>query len=122
MGNNRVVVAGLMIGVVFGLGGAAFAGDPHAVKVSVGYADTFHADAALQYVPSPWLGSPSVTFIGAPRAVSDCGYPNCYDAAAIKLDNPSAQPLTVDGVTVRMGDQVFGTGQPQCPNLPDNEE
>ena len=78
MGNNTVVVAGLMIGVVFGLGGAAFAGDPHAVKVSVGYADTFHADAALQYVPSPWLGSPSVTFIGAPRAVADCGYPNCY--------------------------------------------
>jgi hypothetical protein len=68
------------------------AGDPHAVKVSVAYGDDLRPPA---FVPDPWLGSPGVTnFIGS-------GAP--WDAGAIKLDNPSAQPLTVDSVVVDIG-------------------
>jgi hypothetical protein len=58
-------------------------GDPHAVKVSVGYADTLRAPA---FTPSPWAGDPGVTFIGT-------GAP--WGAGALKLENPSANALTV---------------------------
>ncbi len=61
--------------------------NPNAVKVSVGYALT-------PFTPSPWLGSPGVIFIGTSTN---------WDAGAIKLDNPSNQPLTVDSVTVDIG-------------------
>lgn len=77
--------------LAFGLlaGPSLAAGDPHAVKVSVAYADNDHDSCTT--IPSPWAGSPGVIFIGT-------GSP--WDSAAIKLDNPSDQALTVDSVTV----------------------
>jgi hypothetical protein len=88
---KKQIAAFLAVGLLLG-SGVAFAGDPHAVKVSVGYADTLRSPV---FTPSPWLGSPGVSlFIGTAFS---------WDAGAIKLDNPSAQPLTVDSVTVDIG-------------------
>ena len=60
-----------------------------------GYANTIDLNAINPpFTPSPWLGSPGVIFIGTSTN---------WDAGAIKLDNPSNQPLTVDSVTVDIG-------------------
>jgi hypothetical protein len=58
----------------------------HAMKVSVAYADGIRGDPT---VPSPWDGDPGVLFIGGGVR---------FDAGAIRIANPSAQPLTVDNV------------------------
>jgi hypothetical protein len=89
-------IAGPMLLMMFALGArasAAVASDPHSVKVSVAYADSDHHDSCTS-IPSLWAGSPGVLFLGT-------GSP--WDSAAIKLDNPSNQPLTVDSVTVDIG-------------------
>ncbi len=85
MKTERLIVAAI-IGGSIGWGAApAFAqADPHAVKVSVGYADTLRSPA---FTPTPWQGTPGVIFIGS-------GPP--WDAGAIMLNNPSANALTVD--------------------------
>lgn len=64
------------------------AADPSALAVSVAYADS--ATASPQF-PMPWQGSPNVTFLGGGAPVN---------AGAIRLDNPSGAPVTVDNVTV----------------------
>jgi hypothetical protein len=90
-----VIIGGSMI---FGLSSAfAQQGDPKAVRVSVGYADSNHPPA---FVPSPWQGEVSV-FIGNGPACPPCD-PG-WDAGAILLVNPSGQSLTVDDVAVSFG-------------------
>jgi hypothetical protein len=90
-----VIMAGTM---VFGLSPAfAQQGDPHAVKVFVGYADSNHPPA---FVPSPWQGQVDV-FIGSGPQCPPCE-PG-WDAGAILLVNPSGQQLTVDDVSVSLG-------------------
>jgi hypothetical protein len=75
------------------VGAASAAGDPHSVQVSVGYADTLHTSPGFH--PHPWLfaanNSASIDFIGT-------GSP--WDAGALMLRNPSANPVTVDDVSV----------------------
>jgi hypothetical protein len=63
----------------------------HAMKVYVAYADGIRGDPTI---PSPWDGDPGVIFIGAG---------DVFDAGAIRIVNPSAQPLTVDDVWVAIG-------------------
>jgi hypothetical protein len=94
-----------LIGIIGALGllvgsGVAVAEDTHAVKVFVGYADTDlpQEHQAPPFVPSPWKGSPDVIFIGAVETTTQA-----WDAGAIRLDNPSEEPLTVDNVTVDIG-------------------
>jgi len=81
-------------------------GDPHAVKVSVGYADTLRAPA---FTPSPWAGDSGVTFIGT-------GAP--WDAGVLKLDNPSTNALTVDDVSVVLGPFTFDLWGPYPITVP----
>lgn len=81
-----------LLGTFATIAGAASSADPKAVKIYVAYADDLHnTNRAL---PSPWVGSPGVIFIGT-------GSP--WDAGAIRLDNPSANPLTVDSVSIDIG-------------------
>jgi hypothetical protein len=90
------VIGAIAALAVFGAASAAGShGDPHAVKLSVGYADTLRAP---EFTPTPWQGDPGVTFIGT-------GAP--WDAGALKIDNPSANMLTVDDVSVEVGSSTF---------------
>jgi hypothetical protein len=70
---------------------AGAASNVHSMKVFVGYADGLRGSPT---VPSPWDGDAGVTFVG--DGVQ-------FDAGAIRIVNPSAQPLTIGGVTVDIG-------------------
>ena len=59
--------------------------------VSVGYADNLRANSNF---PVPWQGSPNVMFLGG--GVS-------FDAGAVRLDNLSDAPLTIDSVVIDLG-------------------
>src|SRR5206468_473811 len=91
---RRCMAVAAVLGLtLFTAGMASAAGDPHAVKLSVGYADTLHTVPGFH--PHPWLfasqNRSDVEFVGT-------GSP--WDAGALKIDNPSANPLTVDDVSV----------------------
>ncbi len=60
------------------------------VEVFVGYADNLRSDPAF---PTPWRGSPGILYLGGGGSV---------DAGAIRLDNTSDAPITVDNVTVNL--------------------
>lgn len=61
------------------------------LAVSVGYADNLRPNPNF---PIPWEGSPNTTFIGQGPT---------FDAGAIRLDNNSSSPITVDSVVVDLG-------------------
>ena len=52
--------------------------------------------------PVPWAGAPNTTFLGGTvPGQAACGtLATCYDAGAIRLDNPGASPITVSSVSV----------------------
>lgn len=80
--------------------------------VSVGYAEdkeTNTPDPAA--FPVPWAGARNTTFLGAPvpGGQAACGgLTVCYDAGAIRLDNPTASPVTVSKVVVNIHGSVTG--------------
>lgn len=59
------------------------------LNVSVGYADSLRANPNL---PVPWAGSPNTVFIGDAQ--------DTFDDGAIRLDNTTANPITVQDVSV----------------------
>jgi RHS repeat-associated protein/uncharacterized repeat protein (TIGR01451 family) len=69
---------------------AGSGGLSNTLAVSVGYADNLRSNPNF---PVPWQGSPNVMFIGG----------GVFDAGAIRLDNLSSAPLTIDKVTVDLG-------------------
>jgi hypothetical protein len=76
---------------------------PGGLLVSVGYAEdkeTNNPDPAA--FPVPWAGSPNVVFLGNPVVgASQCGVlASCFDAGAIRLDNPTGADIAVSDVTV----------------------
>jgi hypothetical protein len=86
----KYIVLTAMLGLSLGaVGTAGAAADPHSVQVSVGYADTLHTSPGFH--PHPWKFNTAVQFIGTSST---------WDAGALKLHNPSANPLTVDDVSV----------------------
>jgi YD repeat-containing protein len=64
---------------------------PVALSVYVGYADNLRASPAF---PVPWQGSPNVVFFG------NSGGSPVYDAGAVRLDNATDQPISIDRVSV----------------------
>jgi PKD repeat protein len=70
------------------------------LPVSVGYADNslVHRPAAPGAFPSPWAGSPDVTYVGTPSNI---------DAGAIKIDNPTAWDMGCVSVRVQIGGVTF---------------
>ena len=60
------------------------------INVYVGYADGLRGGG---FFPSIWDGSPNTIFDGTTPA---------YDAGAIRIDNNTAAPITVDSVTISM--------------------
>ena len=83
--------------------------------VSVGYADSFNGfgpgncpanPSGNPNFPNPWQGSNNVKFVGqtSTSAANPCG----YDSGAIRIDNPTAQTLTIH-VTVDVNGGDFAT-------------
>ncbi len=79
--------------------------------IYLGYADTYRPTGGT---PSPWLGSPNVTFIGcgvdpngAVPTTDNCakqpvGGADIYDSSAIRIDNVTGSPMSVTGASVSM--------------------
>lgn len=58
------------------------------IQISVAFADNSSPSANF---PTPWQGSPNVTFIGGGAPI---------DSGALRIDNTSGTPLTIDSVAV----------------------
>ena len=70
------------------------------IAVYVGYYDTHHPDV-LRTKPSPWYGSPGITFVGTPDSGS-----GGWDSSGIRIVNQSAASISLT-VTVDMGSSHF---------------
>ncbi len=73
-------------------------------NLSTGYADTIRP-AGTSSLPIPWNGAANTTFVGA-------GSP--YDTGALRFDNNTNQPITLNHVTVDIGTHHY---DPWGPNL-----
>jgi RHS repeat-associated protein len=67
------------------------------LSLYVGYVDGVRGGGGT--FPFPWVGSPNVTFHG-------CA-PCTYDAGALRFENSSPTPITLDSVTVDLGTRRF---------------
>ena len=63
------------------------------VEVFVGYADNLRANPTN--FPTPWDGSPNVTFEGCTGSCS-------FDSGAVRIVNNSASPVTINSVAVKV--------------------
>ncbi len=68
------------------------------VAVYAGYADTIHPSSQGPPLPSPWNGSPEVSFEGTGPD---------FDAGAIRIENRSDRTVVIDRVTVDVGARHF---------------
>lgn len=87
------------------------AGTAGGLSVYVGYAEdkeTNNPQAAA--FPVPWAGAPNTLFLGGTvPGQSACGTLTvCYDAGAIRLDNPGTAPVTVSNVAVDIHSSITG--------------
>ena len=81
------------------------------LAVSVGYAEDKEINTPDPAAfPVPWAGSPNTTFLGGTvPGQTACGtLPICYDAGAIRLDNPGTAPIHVSSVSVDVHSSVSG--------------
>ncbi len=81
------------------------------LSVYFGYAEDKETNTPVPGTfPSPWAGAPNVAFLGGPVVgQTACGaLPQCYDAGAIRLDNPGPSAVTVSNVTVDMHSAIPG--------------
>ena len=96
------------------------AGSAGGLAVSVAYAEdkeTNNPNPAA--FPVPWQGSLNTVFLGGPVVgQTQCGtLPTCFDAGAIRLDNPTSADITVSDVSVDVhsslpGGKVFDHSRP----------
>jgi hypothetical protein len=75
--------------------------------VSVAYAENVgDVPAVPRWFPTPWNGAPNTVFLGSPTPqTAECGsVPRalCFDAGAIRLDNPTGSPIAVTNVSVNV--------------------
>jgi uncharacterized repeat protein (TIGR01451 family) len=102
---KRVVRVGaaltMLLGVVGVRAGSAVASGASPLHVFIGYAHG--VPGSPPGFPSPWEGGTNVVFVGG----SDLG---SFDAGAIRIDNSSASPVSIDSLTVDVGDTSFNTG------------
>jgi hypothetical protein len=70
------------------------------LPVSVGYADNslLHDPGTPGTFPSPWAGSPNVTYVGTAGDI---------DAGAIRIDNPTGAAVPCISVRVQIGGVTF---------------
>lgn len=97
-----VLVLGLLaVRILPQVGGAATT--VGGLSVSVAYAEDKEIETPDPAAfPVPWAGAPNTTFLGGTvPGQAACGtLTTCYDAGAIRLDNPGTSPVTVSNVSV----------------------
>ena len=83
---------------------------PGGLGIFVGYAEDKEINAPdPASFPVPWAGAPNTVFLGGTFPGGVCGtHPVCYDAGAIRLDNPGSSPVVVDRVDVDDHSSVTG--------------
>jgi hypothetical protein len=90
---------------------AADRGSASGLSVFVGYAEDkeFNTPNPASF-PVPWAGAPNTIFLGGTvPGQTACGKLTvCYDAGAIRLDNPWSIPVTVDSVSVDIHSSITG--------------
>src|SRR5258708_25221749 len=77
---------------------APLANGPNGLSVFVGYAEDKETNNPNPTeFPVPWMGAPNTIFLGGTvPGQNNCGtLPLCYDAGAIRLDNPGATDVAV---------------------------
>jgi hypothetical protein len=84
---------------VLGAGAATASAAPN-LAVYVGYADNLRASPT--HFPTPWEGSPGVTYNGCSPS-SSC----TFDGGAIRLVNTGFSPITIDSTTLNVGGCVY---------------
>jgi len=95
-GVRSLLACGMLTAIVLVPGSpATAASNVHAMKVFVGYAEGLRGTTSL---PSPWDGDNGVQFLGGGTT---------FDAGAIRIVNPSRQPLTIDDVSVDIGSATY---------------
>ena len=85
--------------------GAALAAAAPSLNVFVGYMDT-HTLAFSAAQPNPWPYTDPTSFVGSPCP----NYPNdgtCWDASAVRLDNPGTSDVTGVHVVVTIGSSTY---------------
>src|SRR5258708_6812857 len=83
--------------------GHALAATP--LNVFVGYMDT-HSVPSSTKQPSPWPYKDPASFVGSPCP----NFPNsttCWDASAVRVDNPGSTDVTGVHVVVDMGSEIY---------------
>jgi fibronectin type 3 domain-containing protein len=101
-----VLVAGLaftFVQLTFGLASVAAAATP--LNVFVGYMDT-HSTPASSKQPTPWPYTDPASYLGSPCP----NFPNdttCWDAAALRLDNPGSVDVTGVHPVVNVGGSTY---------------
>jgi RHS repeat-associated protein/uncharacterized repeat protein (TIGR01451 family) len=85
--------------------------DDAPLSVYVGYADGLRPGGSV--FPFPWNGSPNTVFVGCQGSCT-------FDAGAVRLDNTSGQPVTINSLTVDIGSCRFAIW-PANTVLPDGQ-
>jgi hypothetical protein len=97
----------ICVAAALGVAGVAWPASPaHAssgVDVFVGYADS--ARPLNTHFPTPWDGSPGVTFEG-------CKGSCVFDAGAVRIVNNSGSPVRIDSVAVKISTCTFSMWAP----------
>jgi hypothetical protein len=105
------VLASMCVPVALAVTGhPAGASLPGGLGVFVGYAEDKEINTPdPPSFPVPWAGAPNTVFLGGTFPGGVCGsLPTCYDAGAIRLDNPASTPVVVDRVDVDDHSSVTG--------------
>lgn len=101
----------LLIGATWSGPQARHAAPAGGLSVFVGYAEDKEINTPNPAAfPVPWAGSPNTTFLGGtvPGQTACGALPACYDAGAIRLDNPGTTAIVVSRVSVDDHSTVTG--------------
>jgi uncharacterized repeat protein (TIGR01451 family) len=88
------------------------ADDTSGLTAYAGYADGLRAGGSI--FPFPWSGSPNTVFVGCTGSCS-------FDGGAVRLDNTTGHPVTVNSLTVDFGPSCRFAIWPHDRQLPDGQ-
>jgi RHS repeat-associated protein/uncharacterized repeat protein (TIGR01451 family) len=90
----------------------SFTADTSGITAYVGYADGLRPGGSV--FPFPWNGSPNTLFVGCQGSCQ-------FDGGAVRLDNTTGQPVTINSLTVDFGPNCRFAIWPHDRVLPDGQ-